>query len=131
MYSPSSLVPRGQFSERELLDASVDEAVVRQLLAGTLSNYSSIRDPAQQDIIRLERQTGFCSLLLVRSLVDDAHFISAMSRSNLVTFGVIHKVTLHSPTNTHHCSFTSHHLYLSAMPHGITVDKSTNNSSSL
>lgn len=87
MYSPNSLAPVGRFSEREMLDASVDEAVVRQLLAGTLSKHDSIRDPAQTEIIRLERQTGFCSLLLVRSLHAVLSFPPVLSGQTRVTFG--------------------------------------------
>lgn len=104
MYSPNSIVAGGRFSEREMLDASVDGTVVRQLLAGTLSKYESVRDPAQSDIIRLERQTGFCSLLLVRSSLVLLHFGSALSRQIRVTFGVnpkwkIYSLLNHAPTH--------------------------------
>jgi len=66
MYSPSSPLIVGRVSEREVLDEGVNETVVRDLLANTQSKYEEVRAPAEQQLILLERYSGFCAILLVR-----------------------------------------------------------------
>lgn len=65
MASPRSVLPVVRFSEREELDGNIDDDAVRGLLVGMSSKDASIRVPAENTVMLIEKYTGFCSRLLV------------------------------------------------------------------